>query len=153
MIRERVSTKGELRELEPPSQLAGCSQPFEKIGNVSEAGAKRFLTAQAIWDKMFAEEAGRVAQHRQDNLKKPMASLEGRKSRLSINRVRNHFRMKKNGALSGSKVSDRDKLDINSPSWDWSWALEGENPPPSSIVARRDTVCSSGTSLSLGLCC
>lgn len=28
---------------------------------------------------------------------------------------------------------------LNSPLWSWTWALEGENPPPSSLVARRDT--------------
>jgi len=51
MIRERVSTKGELRKLEPPSQLAACSQSLEGIGNVSKTGAKWYLTAQAIRDK------------------------------------------------------------------------------------------------------
>jgi hypothetical protein len=33
-----------------------------------------------------------------------------------------------------------DQLVLSSPGWAWSWVLdELENPPPSSIVARRDT--------------
>jgi hypothetical protein len=31
-------------------------------------------------------------------------------------------------------------------SWDWAWALDGETPPPSAIVSRRDTVSSTPNS-------
>lgn len=46
------------------------------------------------------------------------------------------------GALSSrkSKKSQRDEADAERRSWMWTWALDGEHPPPSSIVSRRDTV-------------
>lgn len=31
------------------------------------------------------------------------------------------------------------RVTLNSPLWTWSWALDDEVPPPSSIVARGDT--------------
>ena len=56
-----------------------------------------------------------------------MASLERLKVHLKKYRSGDDFRMEGVGALSGSNVSDDgDKLDINSPLWNWSWALEGE---------------------------
>ncbi|KAF8315992.1 uncharacterized protein EI90DRAFT_3159010 [Cantharellus anzutake] len=78
MIRERVSTKGELRELEPSSQVAGCIHPFEKIGKVNETGAKRYLSGQALWDKRYAKDVQRVAKNRQKHLK--LAKEETQKS-------------------------------------------------------------------------
>ena len=153
MIRERVSTKGELRELEPPSQLAGCSQPLEKIGNVTETGAKRYLAGQAVWDKKYAKEVKRVAKHRQKHLKlakeETSVSLEKLKARLDKEKTSSDSGMEGNRSPTGSNLlEDGDKVDINSPLWNWSWALEGENPPPSSIVARRDTVCGCSSGLS-----
>jgi len=42
---------------------------------------------------------------------------------------------------SGENVLDSPRLrKITAGSWNWSWAMdEDENPPPSSIVSRRDT--------------
>ena len=33
----------------------------------------------------------------------------------------------------------RDKEDVERHTWVWTWALDGEHPPPTSIVSRRDT--------------
>ncbi|KZT58695.1 alpha/beta-hydrolase [Calocera cornea HHB12733] len=121
MIRERVSRTGTIRPLEPPEDLGALKVPLDEIGVIKENAAKRYLHGQALWDKKFASTVRAVEKDRIKHLKKARKDADRRAS-MYITGKRNH-----------RTLTDEDA------SWGWSWALDGEEPPPSSIVARRDT--------------
>ena len=54
MIRERVSTRGVLRPLEPEADLKALHLPSDELGMIKELPAKRYLTGQGLWDDRFA---------------------------------------------------------------------------------------------------
>ncbi|KZO93900.1 alpha/beta-hydrolase [Calocera viscosa TUFC12733] len=122
MIRERVSRIGTIRPLENPGDLAALNVPLDEIGVIKESAAKRYLHGQALWDKRFASTVRSVEKDRIKHLKKARKDAD-RQASVYITGKRNFQRT----------VNDEDA------SWGWSWALDGEEPPPSSIVARRDT--------------
>ncbi|KAF8756499.1 Alpha beta-hydrolase [Rhizoctonia solani] len=139
MIRERVSTAGVLRPLEPESKLDACKVPLEAIGVINAAAVKRYLEGQALWDAKFSGTLKSIAKTRLKNLE--LARKEGRKSMGALA-----------GGLANGTLKDgeggKEEADgspsssvtfLGSSNWSMSWALEGENPPPSSIVSRRDT--------------
>jgi hypothetical protein len=152
MIRERVSTNGVLKTLEPESALAGCTLPIEKLGLVTETGAKRYLEGQALWDKKYKDAAQKVIRDRERHLK--LAKNHARKVMDRIQHKLDAVRAKEaEGVVGGTKDAgegpqvppdggDDIRIMLNSPLWTWSWALQGEDPPPSSIAARGDTVSS-----------
>lgn len=134
MIRERVSTSGVLRPLEPESELPACKMRLEDIGVINVSAVKRYLEGQALWDAKFSGTIKSIAKMRVKNLE--LARKEGRKSMSVL-----HGALA-NGAKTpeehgGSPSSSVTFLGSNT--WSMGWALEGENPPPSSIVSRRDT--------------
>lgn len=56
IIRERVSTKGRIRPLEPESELECLNLPPEHVGAVrSDGPIKTWLATRADWDKRFAK--------------------------------------------------------------------------------------------------
>ncbi|EJD46838.1 alpha/beta-hydrolase [Auricularia subglabra TFB-10046 SS5] len=117
MIRERVSTLGVIRPLEPASEIPALCKPPERVGVISEASAKRYLEARVAFDKRFGGTSKSVQRARSRHLSK--AHKESR-------RVMD--------ALARAPV---ETLTLGTVS---SWYLDGdENPPPSSLVARRDT--------------
>jgi hypothetical protein len=138
MIRERVSTAGVLRPLEPEIELPACNVPLEYIGVINAAAVKRYLDGQALWDAKFSGTLKSIAKTRVKNLK--LAREEGRKSMgalagaLANGTVKESEAGEEDGASPSSSVTF-----LGSSNWSMSWALEGENPPPSSIVSRRDT--------------
>lgn len=149
MIRERVSTNGVLRTLEPESALAACTLPIEKLGLVTETGAKRYLEGQALYDKKYKGVAQKVIRDREHHLK--LSRSHTRKVIDRIQRKLNTVRAKEGAVVGGTKdagdgpqvLPDRGddiRVMLNSPLWTWSWVLQGEDPPPSSIAARGDTV-------------
>ena len=54
MIRERVSTKGVLRPMEPEEELDGMKVPASFIGQNSELDMGRFLEGYDKFDRKFA---------------------------------------------------------------------------------------------------
>ncbi|KAG8768394.1 hypothetical protein FRC12_005594 [Ceratobasidium sp. 428] len=138
MIRERVSTSGVLRPLEPESELPACTMELANIGVINAAAVKRYLEGQALWDSKFASTIKSIAKQRTKNLE--LARKEGRKSIAAL-----HDALA-NGNANGERKSEDDTGSasssvtfLGSSHWNMSWALDGENPPPSSIVSRRDT--------------
>ncbi|CUA69250.1 AB hydrolase superfamily protein C4A8,06c [Schizosaccharomyces pombe 972h-] [Rhizoctonia solani] len=129
MIRERVATDGILRPLEPEDQLAACRVPLDRIGTINASAVGRYLQGQALWDAKFSGTIKSIAKMRVKNLE--LARKEGRKSMGAFY-----------GALakSGEGASPSSSVTfLGSSNWSMGWALEDENPPPSSIVSRRDT--------------
>ncbi|OSC99852.1 alpha/beta-hydrolase [Trametes coccinea BRFM310] len=147
MIRERVSTRGVIRPLEPESELAAFRLPPELVGEISELAARRYMDGVHKFGRKFARAAKAVEKERRRNLERAkqdtmrnMAQLqtflhaggsgeeheagEGRSARA---------------AKAGTAQGVREGL-AASGSWPWAWALDlDENPPRSSIVSRRDT--------------
>ncbi|KAG6332273.1 hypothetical protein ID866_6813 [Astraeus odoratus] len=129
MIRERVSTRGEIRPLEPNDQLVAFSVPSHMIGVISELCVRRYLQGKATFDKKFAKEREWVEKRRRRN---NALAKESSKVILGIRELRDD---KPSG-----KSHLRDGLDPSSGHHGWAWALdEDERPPPSSIVSRSDT--------------
>lgn len=156
IIRERVSTNGILRPLEPESELPGCTLPIEKLGVVSETAAKRYLEGQALWDKKYKGAAKKAEKNREKHLAR--AIVQSGKVLDKIQGKMHNVRTKGAGSAASQDVTDREADEaiaggalnevtseedihvmLNAPTWTWSWALDDENPPPSSIVARGDT--------------
>ena len=149
MIRERVATNGVLRALETESLLGGCTLPIEKLGLVTETAVKRYLEGQALWDKKYRNVARKVTRDREHHLKlsKEHACKVLERIQHKLDTVRRKGSEEVEGMTDAgeglktpSESCDEMRVMLNSPLWTWSWALQGEDPPPSSIVARGDTV-------------
>lgn len=138
MIRERVSTRGLIRPLEPESELDALLVPQGILGALSELAVRRYLDGKAKFDKKFAKDLRAVQKQRDRNLElsskdvmKNIAQLQGLKSSQGKNGK---------GKAHDTKKGVKEGLDASSASWSWAWALDvDERPPPSSIVSRRDT--------------
>lgn len=132
MIRERVNIHGILRPLEPNSELGAMTMPSDEIGTIKEGPAMRYLTGQYLWDKKYKRARKEVEKHREKNLREAR-SKDGERIGRGIKGLyeEHHKRRAEVGEGEGDEHW----------SWSWDWALDGEIPPPSAIVSRRDTVC------------
>ena len=57
MIRERVSTRGVIRALEPESELSAFRLPPELIGEISELAVRRYMDGTQKFGKKFGKTA------------------------------------------------------------------------------------------------
>lgn len=138
MIRERVSTDGLIRPLEPEEELDAMKVQEDVIGTMSELTMRRCIHVQQQFDKKFAHTYKLVDKHRRKNLEqakrdtvKQLTHL--RKTILTKEKDTNS----QNGTV--GEQGFKEYL-LSSPGWSWAWALdEHESPPPTSIVSRRDT--------------
>jgi len=148
MIRERVSTIGVCRPLEPSSELAALTMPSEEVGVIKEGQAMRYLNGQKLWDKKFHRAAHSVEKHRKKNLKMAKERDGKKLVRLWEDRLKHgHGSGSGNGSPQDSDGDNGWETDgigqekgLMDQSWSWEWALHGEAPPPSAIVSRRDFV-------------
>ncbi|KAJ7019317.1 hypothetical protein C8F04DRAFT_1236790 [Mycena alexandri] len=141
MVRERVSTRGVVRPLEPEAELLAFSVPSETICVVSELAVRRFIEGTERWDRKFAGAYKTVEKHRQRNLERAKKDTV-----RNMNVLQNFIgreadaKAKKEEKKTETVMGIKDGLLASSGSWSWAWALDAnENPPPSSIVSRRDT--------------
>ncbi|KAJ6631524.1 hypothetical protein B0H10DRAFT_2299906 [Mycena sp. CBHHK59/15] len=140
MIRERVSTRGVLRPLEREAELEAFSVPPAGVGVVSELAVRRFLDGTQRFDRKFAGAIKTVEKHRRRNLERAKKDTMRNMSVLQNFVGREEEQAKKGDASDKTVMGIKDGLLASTGSWGWAWALDGqENPPPSSIVSRRDT--------------
>ncbi len=150
MIRERVSTAGVIRPLEPEEELAACKLRPEYIARFSEKAIQRYLKGRRQFDKKFGHTLKVIEKERRNNLARAKEDTIKRVSVLRQTITKDKFgkgttEKKKEGVdVDVVKVhghNDKSKPDaLTSPGWAWAWALDdSESPPPSSIVSRRDT--------------
>ena len=119
MIRERVSTQGIIRPLEPEPELPAMQLPPELVGTPSEHAVRRYVAGTTHSTKKFARAIRHIEKHRQRNIDR--ASRDANKHLAALQ----HY-------------LERDKKNPDAPAR--ALALdEDERPPPSSIVARCDT--------------
>ncbi|KAJ3807769.1 hypothetical protein F5876DRAFT_47433 [Lentinula aff. lateritia] len=163
MIRERVSTRGVIRPLEPFSDLPAFSIPPQLIGEISERAVRRYIAGRTFFEHKFSGTRKAIEQRRRKHLQKARKDTTRNMSALKGSVERESKKMKQSeNQWSGGEEEDHHHgpRSPNSPylsnnksspfnigtallassGWSWSWALDNnEHPPPSSLVARRDT--------------
>jgi hypothetical protein len=137
MIRERVSTQGVIRPLEPESELDAMKQPEDQIGIMSELILRRYLNALDRFNTKFASTIKQVEKHRRKQLELSKKDVT-RNMAVLQNSAANAQSKQKGGGTQEKGI--KEGLLPSSGSWAWAWALDSDEvPPASSIVARRDT--------------
>ncbi|KAL4399678.1 lipase [Malassezia pachydermatis] len=126
MIRERVSTTGKIRPMEPPSEMAALRMAPDSVGTIKPMTYKRFQKGHTIWDTKFAHEAAKV--------KKRRAKYERRAKQL-LAHAQAEGLLDNQGDIVAEGAHWYD-IGTYGPA-----DLHNEMPPPSAIVGRRDTVC------------
>ena len=91
----------------------------ENIGLLHEEPVKRYLQGRKKWDRKFAHTTKRVRKERRKQVE-AAANLERER------------RIRREKGKSEEEDDDAEPTSL--------WHLPGENPPPSSIAARKDTV-------------
>jgi hypothetical protein len=137
MIRERVSTRGLIRPLEPETDLPAMQVPSDLIGIIPERAIQRYVTAKARSDKKFAHAIRRIEKKRLRNIDRASRDMN-----QHIAALQHYLDRETQAAAAAStlKGTGADKTERTTSCWNMAWALdEDERPPPSSIVARRDT--------------
>lgn len=138
MIRERVSTHGIIRPLEPESELPAMQVAPEIIGTLSERAIQRYVTGKERFDKKFAHAIKRIEKQRLKNIDRASRDMNQHIAALQHYLDRESKAAASGGGGEGTDATTEDAL--SAPPSYMAWALdEDERPPPSSIVARRDT--------------
>lgn len=99
MIRERISTSGKIRPLEPSESLTACNWPSEMICVVTSETAKRYLEGQAVWDERYKKSAAKVRKERERNVR-----AAERESERLLGRVEGLLREQGQGDMSASDL-------------------------------------------------
>ncbi len=124
MIRERVSTQGIIRPLDPELELPAMQVPPELVGSLSEHAMRRYVAGHARLEKKFARAIRRIEKHRLRNIDRA-----SRDTNRHLAALQHYLDRERTDAEAGVEAS-----------WNLAWALDADEcPPPSSIVARRDT--------------
>ena len=132
MICERVSTQGIIRPLESADRIDALHVPPAIIGVLSERAMRRYLEGKALFDEKYAKESLTIERTRKRNIDL---------AKKDITRNLTHLQELQNRRAAGKQKETsqafRDGLESSTGVWGWAWA--DEQPPPSSIVSRRDT--------------
>lgn len=161
MLRERVDVHGKIRPMEPVEEIPILRIPPGQIGLIKEAPVRRWLLGQGIWDerfkarpkkifrkrKEFDEKAEEILRHAtrqgltvnteegdpRSSREQPGGGDRDEQSEVPLKLEPQRRQKSSRSALTTTGVVDEDRrfgpLD-----------LEDENPPPSAIARRRDTV-------------
>lgn len=105
--------------MEPASEIKALQLDPENIGLLHEEPIKRYLQGRKKWDQKFARATKRVRKQRRKQIE-AAANLERER------------RMARENGERAERDGDDESASL--------WHLPGENPPPSSIAARKDTV-------------
>jgi hypothetical protein len=139
MIRERVSTHGAIRPLEPEDELLALQVAPELIGTLSERIVQRYVVGKERSDKKFARTIKRIEKQRLKNLDRASRDMNQHIAALHYYLDRESKAAARDGEGAGANGVTGDAPTAQ-PNWNMAWALdEDERPPLSSIVARRDT--------------
>lgn len=135
MIRERVNVHGRVRQMEPMEDIPCLQIPSDQTGLLREAPARRWLSGQEAWDRRYKSAAKRVEVGRRKNVQKYDSILE-RAKELGFVHTPNARR-----PTHENSNEDAEKDDVIQKDRRWGpFDLDDEDPPPSAIAARKDTV-------------
>lgn len=135
MIRERVDVHGRVRQLEPMEDIPSLQIPSDQMGLLREAPARRWLSGQEAWDRRYKTVGKRVEVGRRKNIKKYNRILE-RAKELGFVHTPNACRPTHENVDVDAEKDDVIQMDRRWGPFD----LDDEDPPPSAIAARKDTV-------------
>lgn len=76
MIRQRVDRHGNIFNLEPASELPGCSLPASEVGVIKEGPVKKWMAAKKEWDTKFSSAKRRVQKQRAKEMAKGYSQFE-----------------------------------------------------------------------------
>ena len=139
MIRERVSTNGVIRPLEPESELPALQLPEELVGEVNELVVQRYYAGREEFGRRFAKVYKSVEKERRRNIQRHAHDALHHMAQLQNALASEEPEKGKKRGAGPTPKGIQEGL-ISAGSWPWAWALDvDEAPPPSSIVARRDT--------------
>lgn len=82
MIRERVSTQGVIRPLEPESSLPAFALPHDLVGVISELAVRRYMDGRCKFDKKFKKTVKNIEKVRRRNLEEAKRDVERNISRF-----------------------------------------------------------------------
>ncbi|KAI0260170.1 hypothetical protein BC834DRAFT_561739 [Gloeopeniophorella convolvens] len=127
MIRERVAINGAIRPLEDEKDLPALQIAPELVGKISERWIWRYLAGTERHEKKYTVRLRDIARRRER-----AAAAGGKDLTQRVAQLQQY--------LAQRDESDQRAVLDSTASWSLAWALDGtERPPPSSIVARRDT--------------
>lgn len=129
MVRERVDVHGRLRTMEPPSDIAVLQVSCEEVGLIKEIPVKRWLAGQQEWGEKFKHSAERVERKRRKTEREAGKLMRNLEERRQQQQEPPPSPTSSAGDPGGENVRRWGPLDV-----------EHENPPPSAIAGRRDTV-------------
>ncbi|KAI0751533.1 alpha/beta-hydrolase [Daedaleopsis nitida] len=136
MIRERVSVQGHVRPMEPAEEMDVLRIKPQEIGVIKERPVRRWLDGQEAWDKKYRRTAERVINKRKSHETKAQRLLDHARQQGLIHDELQPQRSR------ASVVRD-DLSSVGEIESQRRWGpldLKDENPPPSAIVGRRDTL-------------
>lgn len=112
--------------MRPATEASALELEEALVGAWSERSLRRYLKGKAEYDKTYKKTSISAKKEYQLGL----AHEEGHEFKNYLARIEEVKALESDGDLKGIRSALRN----------WSWALsEDENPPPSSIVSRRDT--------------
>lgn len=161
MLRERVDIRGRVRPMEPAEEIPALHIPPSQIGLIREAPVRRWLHGQAMWDeqfkrhpkkisekrKKFEEKAEQIIQHA--TRKGLVVNTEAGEAQISLEQVGGAGGGEQDEArpMAGPQDWYKNSLSTSAPVGIIDenrrfgpLDLDDENPPPSAIARRRDTV-------------
>jgi hypothetical protein len=143
MIRERIDIHGVVRDMETRGEVPALQMKREELGLIKEAPTLRWLEGQELWDKRFKRAAKRVLRNREKVKSKAQRMLDNARDQgLLLSREHAPVVSNLRAEAMQRRGSSRDTIDgiIQE---DRRWGpldLDDEDPPPSAIAKRRDTV-------------
>ena len=167
MLRERVDVHGKIRPMELIEEMPVLRIPPDQIGLIKEAPVRRWLTGQGAWDERFKSRSKKVLKKRKEFERKAeeiirhvtgqglVVNTEEGNARPSLEptgevgggerveqageaEVRPKLEPQRRHKSSRSAMTTTSIIDENLRFGPLD--LDDENPPPSAIAKRRDTV-------------
>lgn len=141
MLRERVNIFGVTRPMEPVEYLQALQIPTGQIGVIKEAPTLRWLKGQQEWDKKYKRHAERALQRRHEYEVKAKKLLQDARDQGLIHDTDGKLRHVQSPVSTSSAQSRRTPIGKIQTERRWGpLDLNDENPPPSAIAKRHDTV-------------
>ena len=157
MLRERVDIRGRIRPMEPVEEMPALRMLPSQIGLIKEAPVRRWLQGQGMWDERFKRESKKVLKKRK-RLEEMAEQIIRHATELGLvvdtgartsgegagdgreeqGEVRPTMQAQSGRKSSRSMFTTTGVIDENRRYGPLD--LDDENPPPSAIAKRRDTV-------------
>ena len=160
MLRERVDIRGRIRPMEPVEEMPALRMPASQVGLMKEAPVRRWLRGQGMWDEQFKRESKKVLEKRKKFEEKAeqvirhatglglVVNTGASETRASGEHEgggrEEHVEVRPTVQPQAERKSSRSVLTMTGIIDDdrryGPLDLDDENPPPSAIARRRDTV-------------